>query len=172
MSIAETNDLKQLIIEGTANDERLMLAWEQIVEKNAEANSSMIYSNYVSSYKSFNKLMSEYTLLKACITALALKAEPDLIKFIRDKGHKINTETDQQYEASLMALNSKADSFLTRIKMKANELDNKSETTEKQSFDSIMASISLQLGFTVNDDITLSRYNEYKKLVKARKPRK
>jgi len=44
----------------------------------------------------------------------------------------------------------------------------KGESENAITFEELMATLCVQLGFTVPDDITLARYNEYKKIIKKR----
>lgn len=51
--------------------------------------------------------------------------------------------------------------------MKQNELIKFNETgsNNKDTFETTMANLCSGLGFTVSDDITLARYNEYRKII-------
>jgi hypothetical protein len=170
LEIAETRELTLLIIEGSAMHEELVIAWEKIIAQNSSANNSLEYSSYVNHLRQLAKMLNEFTMLKSAVFVLALNADKDVIDFLKKKGHIVDTSSDQAYDKSLERLVKKHDALATQITMKQNQIQalSEKEVTEQVGFDQIMASLSAQIGFTVPEDVTLARYNEYKKIIKQK----
>lgn len=163
IEIANTKNLS-LIGEGNVTE-----VWEEIVRKNSEANQDTTYENYVYNYKQYNRFYREYLILKAAIVVLIAKVDKDLIEYLGKMGHTIDTSSEERYDESLIALGKKADNLTSKIKTKANEIVMMDEEKKGQGFEEVMAVLCSSMGFHVPDDITLARYNEYKKILKARK---
>ncbi|HTJ53726.1 MAG TPA: hypothetical protein VL443_29930 [Cyclobacteriaceae bacterium] len=183
MEIIETEDVKKIAI-GEADEKTCAEEWEKLVRKNYETNGGFDYFNYVDLSKSYANILAESNIVKASILKLiALNLEVgicfvepdeifivdnDLIDDLRNRGYKIDTTNKIKYRQSIEAALKKAENFVTRLKMKANEINemmkDKGEA-KRASFEEIMANLSFILGFPVPDDITLCRFNEYKKII-------
>ncbi len=87
--------------------------------------------------------------------------------------YKIDKE---DYHNSIITGLNKSNNFVSRLTAKENELDKLTGNNGKVikskkpvTFEELMASITIDLGFVVSDDITLSRYNEYCKVINAKR---
>lgn len=168
MEIIQTKDLSLL---GTGKN--LNEVWEGIIKKNGEVNSDVTFENYVYTYKQYNKIYREYLIVKAAIVVLLAKVDKDLIAYLATIGYKIDYSSEEKYDASLIELGRKADNLTSKIKTKANEIVMMNTGESKgQSFDEVMALLNWSWPNNVPDDITLKRYNEYKKVLKAQAKKK
>jgi hypothetical protein len=161
LHIANTKDLTPI-----GNNVEL---WEQIVKKNSEANNDTTYENYVLTFRQYNRLYKEYLIIKAAIVVLLVNVDKDLIAYLSTMGHRIDTSTNEKYDQSLVLLGKKADNLTSKIKTKVNEIVLMDEGKKEQSFEGVMAMLCASMGFHVPDDITLARYNEYKKILRSKK---
>lgn len=177
MQIAESKDLNLLTIEGKPDAETLIESWEQIVKRNSEVNNSLEYARVVGGIRSYTKLILEYNLLKSASLALAIRdkdvglsdRQKEILQYLRSKGHKVDTTSNEAYEESLVLLSKKADAITTRLRMKENELlIMVNDKGERSNFEETMATLCANLGFTVPDSVTLARYNEYMKVIKKK----
>lgn len=95
----------------------------------------------------------------------------DMIERLRKKGYAISLSNSEAYEADLIRAIKRSENLITKITMKKNELEAEQKTTgskEEKGFDEIIANLEFGLGWSVRDDITLSKYNALKKLVKKK----
>lgn len=176
--IANTGELSLIQRKGRFDAEKCAEAWEEIVRMNSEANNSTEYMGYLSAYKSYDLLLNEFTLIRAMLMKLqlassfygVLRIDQECVKYLNTKGYRINTEDEDKYAASLEMAIKRAMNFVTKITMKRNELMGMAESdTKKPSFAEAVANLNAALGFSVDPDtLTLSMYNEYKKVLKKR----
>lgn len=173
MEIAESGDVSRVAI-GKARLEVCAERWEDIVRINAEVNGSYEYQNYLENCKEYYRLIAEHTLIKASLLKLSYKVDPDLAKYLSSRGYVIRmgkkTANDSDaYAKSIFAAMKKSDNLVTKIRMKQKEMTNTTNMKgQVKSFESVMGSLSALLGWEPGPDITLARYNEYKKFIKEK----
>jgi hypothetical protein len=167
LEIAASNDYKRLVISGKATDQERLQAWERIIQKNYEVNGGFDYLNYKDTLQAYGRLVAEYNLIRCYLIKLVFLVDNDYIAFLGERGYKIKTANSIEYAESINACLIRSENLITRITMKANELKEyiKESSGEVTTFEGIMAGLSMSLGFEIKDDITLLRFNEYKKLI-------
>jgi hypothetical protein len=167
LEIASSNDYQRLVISGKATDQECLQAWERIIQKNYEANGGFDYLNYKDTLQAYGRLVAEYNLIRCYLIKLVFMVDNDYIAFLDERGYKIKTTNSIEYAESINACLIRSENLITRITMKANELKQyiKESSGEVTTFEGIMAGLSMSLGFEIKDDITLLRFNEYKKLI-------
>jgi len=90
-------------------------------------------------------------------------------EIIKKNSTSSNNNQFYHYIRTLKAYEKVVAEYTTRIRMLQSEVANfKGESENAITFEELMATLCVQLGFTVPDDITLARYNEYKKIIKKR----
>lgn len=167
LEIAGSNEYQRLVISGKATDHECLQAWERIIQKNYEVNGGFDYLNYKDTLQAYGRLVAEYNLIRCYLIKLVFMVDNDYIAFLSERGYKIKTTNSIEYAESINACLIRSENLITRITMKANELKEyiKESSGEVTTFEGIMAGLSMALGFEVKDDITLLRFNEYKKLI-------
>ena len=148
-----------------------MIEWEKIVSKNYETNGEFDYVNYIDLQEGFAHLLNEYNVVKAQLLKLSFVVDENIIEELRGKGYRIDTSSKSKYIESLNSALHRSDNIISRIKIKKSEINSLIEderTDDKPTFDSIVALVSMYLGFPIPDDIGLARFNEYKKLIKKK----
>jgi hypothetical protein len=167
LEIASSNDYQRLVISGKATDQECLQAWEKIVQKNYEVNGGFDYLNYKDTLRAYGRLVAEYNLIRCYLIKLVFMVDNDYIAFLDERGYKIKTTNSIEYAESINACLIRSENLITRITMKANELKEyiKESSGDVTTFEGIMAGLSMSLGFQIKDDITLLRFNEYKKLI-------
>ncbi len=179
IAISTTGNYELLVIEGMATKEGLIEQWEKIVRQNSIQNGDRGYDSYFQLLKSYGELVASYiisktSLLKLAIAPLALDYE--LVDDLKKRGFKIDvanySEDFDKYLASIESNLRKVDNLVTKARMKEKEITKQFETADKggkvYGFEEIMANLHTSLGFVVPDNVTLARYNEYKKIVAAK----
>lgn len=171
--IANTGQFNLLSKTPTTNTDACAQAWESIVRKNSEVNGSFAYVNYLQTFKAYEQLRCDALIINAILSKLFFKIDIDDIAFLKRKGYKLDTtHGDHAFIKSLEQAIIKSASIATRLKMKQNELKqfqgNKDEKKKETSFPSLIANLNLNLGMVESDEILLSKYNEYNKILKAR----
>lgn len=100
----------------------------------------------------------------------------DMIDRLRKKGYAISLSNSEAYEADLIRAIKRSENLITKITMKKNELEAEQNqgggSREEKGYDEIIANLEFGLGWSVRDDITLSKYNALKKLVKKKNSKK
>lgn len=171
IEIATTGNLRLLIKRGYPTEIELLKAWENLVKENAKANNDHTYSAYESNLKRYGKLLADYELVRLSLMKLILVVDDECLLYLKSKGFKINTETATGYVDSINLALHRSNSYLTRIKMKLNELNEMKadqDKTQPKSIEEILGSLSSTLGFNIPEDVTLARFNEYKKVAKKK----
>lgn len=170
MDIATTGELRRLIIKGTATNETLIECFENIVKRNSDVSGNFQYLTYFQLLKSYAQYIAEYTVVKALLIKLTFVIHFESITEVRKRGYKISTENSKAYAESLIAGLHRVSNLITRATMKRKEIEKAqvNEETTPQTFESILANLCYNLGFTVPDSITLAGYNEYKRIIKAK----
>jgi len=186
LEIVNTLDFKRLIVSGEADELACAKQWDLIIQKNYQTNGGHDYLNFVDSMKSYGHFLSEYNLIKATLLKLiSLNLEvgivigmnevfiqdDELIADLRNRGYRIDTTDKNTFCDSLNKAMQRSEHLVTRMKMKANEINEMMKDnggSQAVSFEEIIANLSFMLGFELPDTLTLARYNEYKKILKER----
>lgn len=150
-------------------------AWETIVRKNQEASGSLKYDNYFTSMQDYAMMVNEYIFIKTALLELSISPNVELIEELRSRGVKLNTSGSDKFLESIGNALKKSENLVTKIVSKKKEIDAKQEERagkEESSFEEIMASLVSGLGFSVSDDLTLARFNEYRKIIKKKNEKK
>ncbi len=179
IEIANGGDFKKLLVSGEFEIEQAVKVWESIVNRN-DSGAASKYNKVFKAHKSYTDLYHTYVYIKACFLKLYFQAvmrfepiEDELIIFLEQEGYKIDKG---DYHNSIITGLNKSNNFVSRLTAKENELDKLTGNNGKVikskkpvTFEELMASITIDLGFVVSDDITLSRYNEYCKVINAKR---
>lgn len=164
-------DLKKLLIKGKASEKELSEQWEKIIRRNYEVNGGFDYINYCDLIEGYARILAEYNVVRSLLIQLMFVVDDNYIAELEEKGYKIDTSNTIAYAESINRAFTRSENLITRLTMKSNEI---SEMIAEQggskaaSFEEIMAGLSLSLKFAVSEDITLARFNEYKKIINER----
>jgi hypothetical protein len=148
-----------------------MEAWEEIVHLNCKANGDNEYNQYVQLAKSYALAVNEYIRTNAAISKLCIVVDRDLAEELTKKGYKISLDgNSEDYAESLIRASNKTANLLTRINMKKSEMNRLSTPGKglQKGLEEILAALSYSIGFPVNEDIKLSRFNEYTRILRVR----
>jgi hypothetical protein len=173
MDVGATGNLSLLIRSGTATKELCAKHWESIIQQNNKAQGKQDYDFLLKQYQAYNRLLRLYNGVKSHLIILCYSIDWESITYVRSKGYKINTQNSETYAESLAAAMNKSNNIITKLQSKKNELEKmvaeaKQAAANKPTFESLMAALSFNLTYTVPDDILLSRYNEYLKLIEKK----
>jgi hypothetical protein len=170
IAICETGDYTLLVKRGRARIGKCSEIWEEIVKTNAEANGSYEYFNYLRTRKEYFRLIAERDFLKLAFTKLLRRVDRALVAEVKQKGFNISLLNSEQYSKTLYAAIHRWNNYSTKIKLKQNEMEGfaKDNGDNVKSFEEIMGNLTSLLEFTVPDDITLARFNEYRKFIKEK----
>jgi hypothetical protein len=170
LDVASSGDYRKLAVGFGVTDKECYNAWEEIVRRNNEANQSQEFNTYFESTQSYAKLIADYNIIKASLLYLSFTPDSEIIKYLAERGYNIDTSSSIKYMETLELAMHKSNNIVTKLKMKENELAMMGEKSSGQGvgFEEIMANISFLVGFPVPEDITLARYNEFRKIIKKR----
>lgn len=160
-----------MCISGKATIEECLIVWEQILKRNGEVNNDYSYNQFFIKSSEYARLLNDYQLIKALLIKLHFVVDDSYISFLKSKGYKIDTSSRQKYDDSLKLNLRRSENLLTKLTMKHNELSSGLKEKEKRdhvSLEQLLAHVSAGLGYEIKDDITLARYNEYKKILIAK----
>ncbi len=166
--IANTGDFAKLVVNGEATSEQCKEKWNEIVAVNFENFGTFDFIGYVDNVEGYNSFLREHNLTIAELLVLYFQVDDDIIMELRERGYNIDTSSKSNYITSLERAMERSKSLQSRIRMKSNELENLTshlKDTQPATFDEIMASLIINLGFTIPDEITLARFNQYRNLI-------
>lgn len=176
LEIASTGNVQLLCIRGKAGQVELVKRWEELVRINSDHNDDSNYDVYLDNLKTYGEFMNQYTMVKAMLTVLCYQIDDEYIEELKQLGYNIAVSKDpdqsgkKAYLESLEAAMRKSDNLVTKLKSKYNELLDltKEVGEERVTLGSLIAQVSFALGFNIPDTITLSQFNEYKRIVKQK----
>jgi hypothetical protein len=171
--IAKNGCYSKVLISGNATEDECKEHWNKIVEENFEKGKSTFdFLNYVDTLDGYNHFLQEHNVITAQLIILHFQVDDEIIESLITKGYKIDTSGKTVYLESLINAIRRSRSILSTIKMKANDLEKFNQHIKQNeyiTFDDVMATLILNLGFTVSDDITLARYNHFRKKIEERR---
>ena len=169
---------KELIWFSVNTTDKLYELWGDIVlEYGTLSNDNKIDESF-SSQKVLKQLENSLVFIKSLIGILIFvsptsknelysKSAIDAIEKLGKLGYTITTISSLEYAKSIKSADQKSNSILTRINILRNEIlsVNEEDKENRVSFDAIISSLSVALKFSVSDDITVSKYCEYRKIL-------
>lgn len=158
---------------GNVSQDKCVVEWEKIVKRNAEENGRNDYSIYFDLYKAYSILLAEYVLVKSLLTYLCYVIDYTYIKRLRKMGYKVDTTNSTTYTESLTSGLKRSENLNTKITSKQKEMEAMlgpidKNKVEPMSIEQTIAQLNLALGFVETTDITLARFNEYRKVLRER----
>lgn len=165
--IAKTNDLKLLIRKGIFTRYELSQSWENLIEENSKHTGNNSHSIYFNQIQSYYKLLNKHYRIKTALMALAIKVDYDIIAYLNKEGYTIKIKNQFEYEKSITNALNKSKNIISKLESKKAEIDRaKSKESGKSStLGEILSDLSYHLGYQVDKTLTLSEYNEYKKII-------
>ncbi len=174
--IVESGNYRLVNPRGKGTVEQCMDAWESIIKTYSQESNTSEYYAWFRSMRNYWKLYAKHAVLAASIMLLKIRVDKKVVEDVRKMGYTIDTTNSASYKRSLEVLEPKIRTLHSQLKIRHNELaamevakeQELKETDGKSSFDSVIALLSLSSGFNIPEDITLSRYMEMVKAVKAK----
>lgn len=164
----------QLVSNGSRDIEKCFDAWENIVKENAKHSNSSEFDSRLHVIKTYARLLTDYITVVSNCNSLLFFVDIKMIEELKSLGYNINTSTSEAYTKSIEACIRKSANIISKMKMKENEMKSFVLIDKSNvSFSELVANLSFGLGslninIPIGQDITLSMYNEYKKLIKKR----
>jgi hypothetical protein len=172
--VVKTSDLNLLKLNPRGKVKELEVKWEEIIRRNNEENGNFDFNNYFQALKKYASLVAEYTIVKACLLRMTVKAEVKTIETLKEYGYIVDLNPDN-FTQSMQVINARANNLFTKIVSKQKELENFLKGSDSKAkpitFAKAIMHLSAGLGFTVGKDILLAEYNEAKKIIKERNGR-
>jgi hypothetical protein len=170
LELSSSADYSRLIVKGKADVKGCAEQWEKIVKLNNQANGSFQYTAYFETQQDLALLIADYNVIKASLFVLLFETDNDIIEHLKEKGYVIDTSSQDKYNESIEAATRRSNNLITKIQSKQNELALQSgeEGGQPVGFEEIMANMIAALGQHVPDDVTLARYNQYRKIIQTR----
>jgi len=159
------------------NTEALSMLWGDVILEYADLSNDKNISNSFEEQKIIYQLENSYVVIKVMIRLLMFitpyskgEGHGDLAtKTIADlklMGYKIDLSSDKAYASSISAADKRANHIISQIKIRKADLATlEGEGSKDISFDYVISSLNTALKFIVPEDITVSRYCEYKKVL-------
>lgn len=164
--IARDGSYGKLLVQGVATPDECKEQWNKIVAECFNGSGTFDFIGYLDNLESYNHWLQEHNVITAQLVVLHFQVDEQIISELKEKGYNIDTSGKRAYLKSLIAAVQRSRSLLSNIKIKANQMQSYNDTLQDSkpaTFDEIMAMLVMSLGFTVSDDITLARYNHYRK---------
>lgn len=175
LEIAKTGDFTRLVKEGKAGSEKCLDVWENIVKKQQQVTGNNQYDAFFRLNKGYLINLNDYTMIRACLILVGINylyIDWEYIKILKEKGYSIDTSTPERILETVKYQLQVCEKLITKSTSKRKELDmmikGGEESKTEISFESMLANLNYALGFNVNEDLTLCRYNEYQKIITAK----
>jgi hypothetical protein len=165
--VAESGKVELLIIKGEVSKADLVKTWENIIEEYSKIDKNMAIRDVIEKKDEMFKQAALYCEIKGMLLYLLGAYKQEYVERLNELGYRINEDDRETFVKSIKTADSRANHISTRLQFLQKDLE-KHDTDEKSSFDAVIAWLSSQLGFEVNEDITVLRYLEYKKQIKRR----
>lgn len=162
------------------SDEKCILIWDELIKLNSKQNNDLGFLSYVSNLRVFAALLADYNIIKASLLKLfvllfgvgvRLRSDDELIMWLKNKGYIIATTDNIVYAESINRAMHSSDAIITQLTMRRNKMLVRSKEQESVALvgvEEVIANLSFSLGYEVSDSITLARFNEYKKIIRAK----
>ncbi len=172
IEIAQTGKFRKLLRSGTFDHEECLTRWELIVKEHQEMTGNTQYNELFYLQQGYHQLLAQHAIVRALL--LTMRLDPDEATFneLNKRGYRLILTTRPAYLMSYKIAEARCKNIVTKATMKLKELERAQEVTEKvkgKSFDAIMVELNMAIAPDhASDDISLSRYNEYVRLIKER----
>lgn len=179
IDIANTGNVSQLCVRGKASQVELAKHWEEIVKLNLDHAEDSTYDMHLENLQQLGNFMSLHTRVKAMLMVLHYQIDDEYIEELKQLGYKIEvSKTPEQngrkaYAESLHNAMRKSENLVSKLTSKYKEILSLTKEVEesKVTLGALLAQLSFALGANgivvpLEENILLSQFNEYKKLVK------
>lgn len=173
IEIVVTGNTGLLVYKGNPSEQEIQERWEQIVEQNAQANGSQ-HNHLIDNIRDYIRYLATYISVQSALLQLHLGVDDECIAFLESKGFRIDTSSNAAFIDSIRLALQKVKNVITKLKSRHKLIiDSMGQSGDDSvpitnSADAMIANLSAALGFAVEPWITLSRYNEFAKIVKRR----
>ena len=181
VEISNDGDFKRLLISGAYNADTAIQEWEEIIKRNSEVNGDFQWHDYFELFRGYLTLQTKHLKTRALLFSLAAsgynnKNEEHVAKVseLASMGIKIDVTSGAGFEKSISLGFRKSDNFVSKYESKRLELEklvskSKEKGSKRETFDTIWANLSVAAApMVISEDITLSKFNELKKVLKER----
>ena len=175
IGIARTGDFEKIVRSGKASIDKCIEAYEELVKRQQKESGNNQYDALLRLNKGYLITLNDYTTIRACLILVSINylyVDWEYIKFLKSKGINIDLSTPERILETVKHALHKNEVLITKAVTKRKELEkivSQSESNnEGPGFEQLIANLNYGLGFNVNEDITLVRYNEYQKILKAK----
>lgn len=170
--IANSGDIKLLLIEQTEDVDINLLeeAWRLILEEYGKIDLNPSINDTLEKSDLIFRYIAELCEVKAMLLYLIGAYKMEYVERLRDLGYSINMSSHKDMIISINKANSKNDGLKNRIRSLKKSIDAHVEGGE-QDFDAVYVWLCVNLGFEPKEDMTVSRYLQYKKQIHERNKR-
>jgi hypothetical protein len=177
LEVAQTSEYKKILISGEATVEDCARQWETILEQHNYHCGNADHDNFKIHLQAYRALMQKFVTVRTSLLYILFDIDQPTIDWLNKEGYKIDVDHGyKKYCESWERAFNKSNNLNSKQKQKLNQINTFKEAVisarkeyndgqEANGFEERVAAISFYLGFHVEDDVTLARYNNYVKLV-------
>jgi len=165
--ITETGNLTLLIMEGEVNNEILSETWENILREYAKRDSNWTLKNAFETSDEIYYKTAEFCEIQGMLLYLIGAEKQEYIDRLNELGYPITGKNRVEMVQSIQRNHQRSRNISTQIQTLKADITNNTNG-KPASFDSVMAYLAANLGFEPNENITVGRYLEYKKIIRER----
>jgi hypothetical protein len=146
-----------------------MRAWEDILEKNEKSTGVRNLSVYKLTLKDYYLSMANFLTMKSALSYLLFKYDKGMVDLLKRNGILIDTTDSERYQESLIAAVHRVNALSSQIITKKNNIEKKfNNESDQTDFYTMLAWLSMNVGFSVNEKIKLAEFNSYLRQLKLR----
>lgn len=168
VDIVNTGNYRLVSKSKIADVDKCFEVWEQITIAQSEALGGNKHRITLDALKAYNRYCAEYIIINSLLTKCLYKYDENTLKELAGYGFVIDKK---DYRKSLEICFGRVKQYLTRMQSKELELkelmkENESRGTLK--FGELIANASYGMGFNIREDILLSEFNQYMKILQEK----
>lgn len=152
-----------------------MIAYEDLVMRQQKETGNNKYDALLRLNKGYLINLNDHTTIRACLILVGINhlyVDWEYIKFLKDKGIKIDISTPERILETVKDALHKNEGLITKAITKRKEIEKiigQSESkNDSHGFQQILANLNFNWPNPVGEDIKLCTYNEYQKILKAK----
>jgi len=168
-TVAEKGDVTLLLKEESEVIDTAILieAWENIIIEYGKLDNNQSIIDVLDKSDQMYTQGALYVEIKGMLIYLVGAEKPEYVERLAELGYNIDMSSRETMINTIKQGDARSNHISTRMQFLQKDIEKYSEG-KKQTFDGAMAWISSNLGFEPREDLTVSRYVEYKKQIRER----
>lgn len=171
--ITDTGNVQLLIIDNAEIAKKILIeTWENIVIEYAKIDGNQQVQDVIDKGDEIYRQAALYCEIKGMLLYLFGAENQEYVDRLNQLGYKIDISSRVKKLNSIKQNERRANHISTRMQIIKKEIESYSDGSKKGSFDDAMSFLGLNLPHVPDENITVSRFLAYKKMIHERNKKK